>query len=113
MEDAAVLHVGAGTDADGIDVAAQNGIHPDGGALAEDDVAEDLRRDVDIATQGDLRRMALVGSDHKQSCGDLSRKFNCVRGVRGPVETQGRGSRSGLKEWAQGGGSRRGCWQVP
>ena len=49
VKDAAILHIGAGADADGVDVAAQNGVHPDGRALTEDDVAENLRRGVDVA----------------------------------------------------------------
>jgi hypothetical protein len=32
-----------------IHVAAQDGVHPHRGALAQDDVAEDLRRDVNVA----------------------------------------------------------------
>ena len=64
VEHGAVLHVGVGADADGVDVAAQDGVHPDRGVLAEHDVAEDLGGGVDVATGGDLGRMALVAADH-------------------------------------------------
>jgi hypothetical protein len=43
MKNRAVLHVGAGAYTDGVHIAAQNGIHPHRGALAEHDVADDLR----------------------------------------------------------------------
>ena len=62
MEHGAVLHVGVGADADGVDVAADDSVHPDAGVLAEDDIADDLRGEVDVASRGDGRRMALVGS---------------------------------------------------
>jgi hypothetical protein len=72
VEDAAVLHIGAGADADGIHVAAQDGVHPDRRTLAEDHVAKDLRRDVDVATGSDLGRVPPIGSDHEGLLGDLS-----------------------------------------
>ena len=67
VEDGAVLHVGVGADADGVDVAADDGVHPDAGVLAEGDIADDLRREVDIAGGGDGGRVALVGADHGDS----------------------------------------------
>ena len=65
VKDRAILHIGTGADADGVDVAAQNGVHPHGGALAQHHVAEDLRGGIDVATGRDLGRMALIGSDHR------------------------------------------------
>jgi len=64
VENSAVLHVGAGADANEVDVAAQDCVHPHRGPLAEDHVAKDLRRWVDVATGGDFGENALIGSDH-------------------------------------------------
>jgi hypothetical protein len=50
VKDRAVLDVGAGADANRVDVAAEDRVHPHGGALAEDHIADQLRRNVDIAT---------------------------------------------------------------
>ncbi|SPE21381.1 hypothetical protein SBA5_300025 [Candidatus Sulfotelmatomonas gaucii] len=76
MENRAVLHVGAGAYADGIDIAAENGIHPHRGALAEHHIAKDLGREIDIATGRDLGRVAPVAADHGNLRGDLSSKCN-------------------------------------
>jgi hypothetical protein len=54
VKDGAVLDIGVGTDADGVDVTAEDGAHPDRGVLAEGDVAGDLSGDVDVATGRDL-----------------------------------------------------------
>jgi len=43
VQDGAVLHVAVGADTDGVDVAADDGVHPDAGVLAEHDVADHLR----------------------------------------------------------------------
>jgi hypothetical protein len=64
VEDGAILDVGVGADADGVDVTPQNGVHPNRGALAEYDVAEDLRGGVDVATAWNPGRVALVASEH-------------------------------------------------
>jgi small subunit ribosomal protein S21 len=64
VEDSAVLDVGVGADADGVDVAAQNGVHPDGGVFAQGDVADQLGGEIDVAGGVDLGRAALVGADH-------------------------------------------------
>ena len=71
VEHGAVLHVGAGADANRVDVAAQDGVHPHRGALAQDDVAEDLRGGIDVAIGGDLGRMALEASNHGDLFGGL------------------------------------------
>ena len=55
MERAAILNVGVVADANFVHVAAQDGVHPDAGVLAEDDVADELGGLVDIAGVGDLR----------------------------------------------------------
>jgi hypothetical protein len=64
VEDGAILNVGAGADADGVDIAAQDGVHPDRGALAEHDVADELGGGVDVTARRNPRRMALIGADH-------------------------------------------------
>ena len=55
-----------------IHVPAQDGVHPDRGTLAQHYVAKDLRRNVDVATGGDLGRVPPIGSDHEGLLGDLS-----------------------------------------
>jgi hypothetical protein len=64
VEHGAVLHVGVRADADGVDVAAQHGVHPHRGALAERHVADDLRGEINVATGGNLGQPALVTADH-------------------------------------------------
>jgi len=71
VEDGAVLDIGVGANADGVDVTAQNGVHPHRRALAEHHVAEDLGGGVDVATRWDCWRMALIASEHGNLCGDL------------------------------------------
>jgi hypothetical protein len=64
VEDAVVLHVGVCADADLVDVAADDGVHPDGGVFAEDHVADDLGRIVDVAGRRDRWAHTFVGSNH-------------------------------------------------
>ena len=64
VENGAILHVGVGADADGVDVAAQDGVHPHGRSLAEDHIADQLRGKIDIATGGNLGQAALVAANH-------------------------------------------------
>ncbi len=65
VEDAAVLNVGAGADADVVDVAADYGAGPDAGVFADDYVADDDGGGVDI---GGRRRFA--GACHgRGGCG--------------------------------------------
>jgi hypothetical protein len=64
VEDGAVLYVGVGADADEVDVAAQDGVHPHRRALAEGHVADNLRGRVHVATGGDLGHPPLVAADH-------------------------------------------------
>lgn len=42
VEDGAILHVGVGANADGVDITAQHGVHPDRGVCAEFYIADDL-----------------------------------------------------------------------
>src|SRR3989344_5875162 len=63
VEDAAVLDVGARADADDIHVAAHRAHGPDGRVLADDDIADDGCRRVDVNPGPDRGRVALVGTD--------------------------------------------------
>jgi hypothetical protein len=51
-------------DADLVDVATEDGIHPDAGVFAENDVADELGGVVDVAGVGELWGDAFVGADH-------------------------------------------------
>jgi len=64
VQDAVVLNVGVGADADFVDVAANNRIHPDRHMLAEDHVADDLCGIIDIAGSRNCRLPAFKGSNH-------------------------------------------------
>ena len=67
VEDSAVLHVGASTDADGVDVASDDGVHPDAGVFAQDDIADDLGGGVDVAAGGNDWGNSLVRPDHSSA----------------------------------------------
>ena len=64
MEHAVVLNVGIVADADLVDVAAEDRVHPDAGVFAENDVADELGGVVDVAGVGELGSDAFVGADH-------------------------------------------------
>jgi len=49
MENAAVLDIGVRSDADRVHIAADDGVHPDAGLIAENYVADNLRRFIYIA----------------------------------------------------------------
>jgi hypothetical protein len=49
-----------------VHVAAKNGIHPDAGVFAENDIADELRGVVDISCFRDLRSDAFVGANHRE-----------------------------------------------
>jgi hypothetical protein len=65
VKHAAILHVGVFADADGKDVAADNGIHPDAGIFADLDVANDLGGFIDIARIVNAGRDPLIRAKHK------------------------------------------------
>jgi hypothetical protein len=67
VENAAVLDVGVVADANFVDVAAQDGIHPDADVLAENNVADELGRVVNVARLLDLGSLSHVGADHGDS----------------------------------------------
>jgi hypothetical protein len=50
-----------------VHVAADHGVHPDAGLLAEDDVADNLSGFIYIAGIGDAGTDPLVGADHADS----------------------------------------------
>jgi len=61
MEDAAVLDIGAGADADVVHVAADYGAGPDAGVGPDDDVADDDGGGVNIGGGSDFGPLAAVG----------------------------------------------------
>ena len=77
VEDGAVLDVGAGADADAVGVAADDGVHPDGGLGAEVDVADELGGGVDVGAGGDDGGEAAIGANH----GNQYRVLRARRGV--------------------------------
>src|ERR1700730_16680895 len=64
VEDAVVLNVGVVANADLVYIAAEDGVHPDAGVFAENDVADELGGVVDVAGVGELWSDAFVGADH-------------------------------------------------
>jgi hypothetical protein len=64
MEDAVVLNVGVVADAYLVDVAAEDGVHPDAGVFADDNVSDELGGVVDVGGFGELGCDAFVGADH-------------------------------------------------
>src|SRR5712672_89314 len=64
VEDGAILNVGAGADADVVDVAADYRAGPDAGVGADDDVADDYGGGVNVSGGGDFGALAAIGSDH-------------------------------------------------
>src|SRR5216684_4102164 len=77
VEDAAVLDVGAGADADVVHVAAHDGAGPDAGVGADDHVADNDGGGVNVGGCGDLGPLAAVRSNvglSTQSCGILCRE---------------------------------------
>ena len=63
VEDGAVLNVGAGADADVVDVAADDAERPHAGVFADDHVADDDRGGIDVGRGGDLRALAAIGAN--------------------------------------------------
>jgi hypothetical protein len=68
MQHAAVLHIRVRAHSDRIHVAAQDGIHPDAGVLAENYIADDLCRVIDITRSRDGWRPALIRTNHLSGC---------------------------------------------
>lgn len=65
VEHGTILDVAAGADANGMNIPAQDGIHPDAGVFTEGHIADDLCRDVYVTGIGINRGMALVRADHE------------------------------------------------
>jgi hypothetical protein len=91
VEGAAVLNVGVVADANFVDVAAEYGVHPDAGVLAENDVADDLGGIVDVTGVGDLGSDAFVRADHMEIVTIPRRevrlqKSDCRSKTAGPLE---------------------------
>src|SRR5512146_2974032 len=66
VQHGAVLHVGVGPHANRVHVAPDYRVHPYRRSLAEDNIAEDLCRGVNVTTGGNNGRTALVTSDHRR-----------------------------------------------
>src|SRR5258708_10286437 len=64
VEDGAILNVGAGADADVVDVAADYRAGPDAGVWADDYVADDYGGGVNVSGGGDFGALAAIGADH-------------------------------------------------
>ena len=63
MDHGAVLDIGARTDADEVDVAADDGARPDRHVVAQHHVADHGRGGIDVAACAEGRQDAFVGSD--------------------------------------------------
>jgi hypothetical protein len=64
VEDGAILYVAALAYPDGVDVAAEDGVHPNRGSFAQHNVSDKLGADINIATCGYLGYVAQVATDH-------------------------------------------------
>ena len=64
VQHAAILDVAVGAHADEVHIAAQHGVHPDAGVLAQGDVADQLRRFVDVARRRDGGTNSFVRAEH-------------------------------------------------
>src|SRR3954467_14202953 len=64
VQDRAILDAGILSDLDGVNVSADDGVHPDAGVFANGDVADDLRGVVEVAAGGNLGGDAFVGTEH-------------------------------------------------
>ena len=75
-------------DADLMDIAAEDGVHPDARVFADDDVADELGGVIDVTGFGKLGGDAFVGADHgylmlEALCRILFRKMPKMRRLRG------------------------------
>jgi hypothetical protein len=68
VENSAVLNVATGANADRVDVATEDRVHPDAGVVTEGDLADKLGGGIDIAASADGRGGALEGADHGGDC---------------------------------------------
>jgi hypothetical protein len=64
MQDCTILHIALCADADGVDIAPEDGIHPDAGVLAQSDVSDELSGVIDVAACWNNWSYALVDADH-------------------------------------------------
>jgi len=76
MQHGAVLHIAASADPDAVYIAAQHGVHPDAGLLAQDDITEHLRGGVDVRGGRDGGRDTSIGAEHtEKSLEDGARSY--------------------------------------
>ena len=88
VQDAVVLNIGIVTNADLVDIAAEDGVHPDAGMFADDDVADELGGVVDVGSFGELGSDAFEGPYHgfircwKSSSGPITSRHGRRMSVR-------------------------------
>src|ERR1051326_6419087 len=63
IQDASILNIGAGADADVVDVTADNAERPNAGVFPNDHVADEDRCGINVSGGGDLRALVAVGAD--------------------------------------------------
>src|ERR1044072_5907004 len=63
VQDGTVLNIGAGADADVVDVTADNAERPNAGVFPNDHVADEDRCGINVSGGGDLRALVAVGAD--------------------------------------------------
>jgi hypothetical protein len=92
VEDAVVLNVRVVADADLVDIAAEDSVHPDAGVFANNYVADELGGVVDIAGLGELGSDAFVGANHRLDCGCVADSQHIMEGMLaaafGPSQAQ-------------------------
>jgi len=79
VEGAVVLNVGVVADANLVNIAAEDSVHPDAGMFAENDVADELGGVVDVAGVGELGSDAFVGADHALSDAGSAMSDHCLQ----------------------------------
>jgi hypothetical protein len=65
MQYGAILHVGISADSNLMHIASQDGVHPDAGVLAQDDVSDQLRGGVHVAGSRNDWMLAFERTNHR------------------------------------------------
>ena len=63
VQHATILNIRVSANADRMNVAADDRVHPDAGMFSEDNVSDDLRRIVNVTGRWNRRRDAFVGAN--------------------------------------------------
>ena len=85
VEDGAVLDIAAIADADGVDIATDDGVHPDGGMVAENHVAKYLGGGIDVTGGRDGGSNATEGAEHAVSVVEAAQNSVLVGVLSSPV----------------------------